>query len=138
MRRQHNNVLILNPNRCIRRRIAFAFTFDHGECLARGLLKVDLSVSIGVVSCRRRAVVCSFLPSTNQGGRCYWAIWDFVLERRCWWFRLKVFPTDSCLLDFSFSVVTLLIFIYGAFKLNLMLRHFGIEITIVPGRFFSW
>ena len=52
----------------------FAFAFGHGEYLAGRLLEFDLIVSIGVVFCRRHAVVCSFLQSTKQEGQWYRAM----------------------------------------------------------------
>ena len=91
--------------------LPFAFAFGHGEYLAGGLLKFNLSVSIGVVLCRRRAVVCSFLQCIKQWGQCYWAMGFYVktvlvtLVEGC--------PNSSCLLNFSLPVVVGVLFYMG-------------------------
>ena len=73
--RQHSNMLILSHTVAYGGVLPFAFASGDGECLAGGLLEFDVtSVSIGVVLCRRRVVVCSFLQSTKLGGQCYWAM----------------------------------------------------------------
>ena len=57
----------------------------------------------------RRAVVCSFLQCTKQGDRCYWALGFDV--KTVLVILFEGFPTDSCLLDFSLPVDTVLFYV---------------------------
>ena len=67
--REHSNMLILSQTVAYGGALRFAFAFGDGECLPGGLLEFDLiNVSIGIVLCRRRAVVSSFLQSAKLEG----------------------------------------------------------------------
>ena len=59
--------------------LLFAFAFGDRDCLAWGLLEFDLMrVSIGIVLCRGRAVIRSFLQIKKQGRQHYWAMGFYV------------------------------------------------------------
>ena len=74
--RQNGDMLILRQTVAYGGVLPFAFAFKFGDA---GLLEFDLMrVSIGVILCRGRAVVCSFLHSTKQGGQCHWAMGFYV------------------------------------------------------------
>ena len=127
--RQHSNMLIISPNRCIRRRFAACVCIRSWGVYSRGAARVGVESFFY----RRRAVACSFLQSAKQRGRCYWAMGFYVKTVLVTIFQgfPNRFSLVGCYPSCSYCLI-----LHWRFILNLRLRHFGSGIAVLPGQFF--
>lgn len=128
--RQHSNMLMLSPNRCIRRHSAVCVCIHSWEVYGREAARVGVESFFY----RRRDAIYSVLQSAKKGGRCFWAMGVWV--KTVLMSLFKGCPNRRSLFGF-FPCRSSCLILYGRRILNLRLKHFGVGIAILPGQFLA-